>query len=228
MHAELIAIAKLAEIDAERDHLAKDLAALEAARKAAIAAETSASADLERARAALGALVGAEQEANVRLSEHRHRQEQAKRALAGAYGSDAAQKQLEQSIALADQDETAILDAMVAQDGARVAVKDAERALEAARVARAALEERAPGETKALSTKLAAADAKRAPAAAALTKDLQFRYGEVYRKRKSAVANVVTGTCAACQMVVAAQHLSDLKRGTSTDPCRGCGRWLIP
>ena len=227
MHAELIAIAKLAEIDAERDQLAKGLAALEAARKSATAAEQGASTALEQARLALGALVGAEQEANVRLSEHRHRQEQAKRALAGAFGSDAAQRQLEQSIALADQDETAILDVMMKQDGARVVVKDCERALAAAKVARAAVDERAPGESKALSAKLAAADAKRVPAAAALSKDLQFRYGEVQRKRKTVVANVVSDTCAACQMVVAAQHLSDLKGGRSTDPCRGCGRWLL-
>ncbi len=227
MHAELIAIGTLAEIDTERDHLAKEISALEAARKQAAAAEATASTELEQARAALGALVGIEQEANVRLSEHRHRQEQAKRALEGAFGSDAAQRQLDQSRALADQDETAILDSMMQQDGARLAVKAAVAALESARAARAAIDARAPVEIAALRTRLAAADVRRVPALAALTKDLQFRYDSVYKKKKTAVAHVVDGSCTACQMSVAAQHLSDLRRGSSTDPCRGCGRWLL-
>jgi predicted nucleic acid-binding Zn-ribbon protein len=228
MHAELVAIIKLSEVDAERDLVARELGALEAARKQAAAAEASATAALEAARATLAAAVGAEQEANVRLSEHKHRQEQAKRALAGQFGSAAAEKQLEQSLALADQDETAILDAMMRQDAARGSVKEADRALQGARAVRADLEAGAAEQTKRLAARLAVADAARIPAAAALGKDLLHRYEGVYKKRKTAVARVVDGCCAACQMVVAAQHLSDLKRGVTTDPCRGCGRWLIP
>lgn len=50
-----------------------------------------------------------------------------------------------------------------------------------------------------LRTRLSAADARRVPALAALSKDLQFRYDSVYKKKKTAVAKVVDGTCKACQ-----------------------------
>lgn len=228
MNPEIQAIAHLAEIDAARDRARKEIRDLQSALERAGVARDEAQAAVQAAQSALADVVEAERAAQRRITEMTQRQKSALYVLEhGGAGVDAAEKQLKQSKADADAAETDVLVAMEAQDAARKRIADAERAEHAAEAARQAAATEVPPKIAAVEARLAGLDTDRSQAAAALLRETLTRYESVRAKRGSAVAGVKDGTCVACQRVVAAQHLSDLRRGASVEPCRGCGRWLV-
>lgn len=229
MHVDLEHIAALAEVDAERERILRDLRD----RRAAIEQATLGLRDAERARAdaygMLEAAQAAERDANARMLEHRHRHSQATKALnLSSSGSDALERQLQQTSVLADQAETEVIEAMELQDRLRTNVADAERTVVLCAATKKEIDGRVPAEITALEAELAAADGRRTVAVSALSHELTERYELIYKKKRVAVAWVEDSTCTGCQRLAPAQQIADLKAGRSTEACRGCGRWLIP
>lgn len=229
MHVDLEHIAALAEVDAERERVLREIRDRKAAIEQAALGERDAARARDAAYAELEAAQAAERDANKRMVEHRHRHSQAAKALdLSSSGSEALERQLQHTLVLADHAETEVIEAMELQDRLRNAVADAERAAVIAAAAKKEVDGRVPGEIAKLEVELGAADARRLVAISALGHDLAERYELIYKKKRVAIARVEDSTCTGCQRLVPAQQISDLKAGRSTEVCRGCGRWLIP
>jgi predicted nucleic acid-binding Zn-ribbon protein len=228
MHPDLHALA--AADTEERQIKASDRAIevaterLAAARKAVAAAEAS-----ERAAAAaLGATREAERVLQREIEGYRASRQAAIRALeAGAGNPEASERQRQKSEALIDEAETRALENLEAQDPLRAALGAAEKALGSARATLALAESEVPGELERQAAARARYLAARDQALTPLDRETRQRYLTLVGRKGTAVAYARNGSCSACQMTVYQQHVTDLLRGI-IEPCKGCGRWLIP
>lgn len=228
MHADLV---QLAAADAEeRQMKAADRAIanaserLAAARKAVEATTTTE----KTAGAALAALRETERAVHKEIEGYRSSRQAAIRALeAGAGNAEANERQRVKSEALLDEAETRALENLELQDPARASHAKAVAALATAKATLAVAESEVPVEigrqSEIHARHLAARDAALAP----LDREHRERYLTLVQRRGTAVSYVRAGSCSACQMTVYQQHVTDILQGR-IEPCKGCGRWLVP
>ena len=169
-----------------------------------------------------------EHKLNRDMAQFDSRRKSALRVLEGAGGDpEAAQRQLEQCMSLIDDIETELLELLEEQDDhqqelvlAKKAVEDAEQKLADTHKSAATIIAANENEAEQLTT-------ERQDAYLTLDKDIKARYTLLVKKKRYAVAPIKDKTCSACNRVIPAQQISDIKRGIIL-PCRNCGRWLAP
>lgn len=145
----------------------------------------------------------------------------------GTGDPDAAERQLVQVGEKLDALETEQLEAMERDeqlaDDLVAARRDAEQAVAFARAEAAAH----PPKMEALRARWNELLPEREATLAELDAHIADRYASLVARKHRAIAEIVNGSCAACQMVVRQQHIADLQRGLM-QTCGGCGRWLLP
>ncbi|MBT3221632.1 MAG: hypothetical protein HN348_21335 [Proteobacteria bacterium] len=165
---------------------------------------------------------------NRNMAKFDSRRKSALRVLEGAGGDpEAAQRQLEQCVALIDGVETELLELLEEQDDhqqelvlAKDAVASAEQKLAETKIVAAAIIDTAEKESEKLRP-------ERREVFETLEASVQERYSLLVRKKRYAITPIKDKSCSACHRVVPAQQISDIKRGIIL-PCRNCGRWLSP
>ncbi len=197
---------------------------LEGAKKALTLAEVAET----TTAAALAALRDAERQLQREIEGYRANRLAAVRMLESGVGNaDAAERQRQRSEALIDEAETRQIENLEAQDPARAAYQRAAMALDAARkllaVSAAEVPEEVARQTAAHALHLVGRDAALVP----LDPQTRQRYLLLVQRKGTAVAAIRKECCASCQITVYQQHLTDIRRGL-IEPCKGCGRWLVP
>lgn len=162
------------------------------------------------------------------MHRYRDRRASALRVLEGGGGDpEAAARQLAQVDEILDRHETELLQLLEAADALNERLARAEAALAVARDELARLEAEHPERTAELRARRDELVRAREQELAAVDPALKARYEMLVARKGTAVARVERGACSACRQVVQQQHLTDLARGL-VEPCRGCGRWLVP
>lgn len=128
-----------------------------------------------------------------------------------------------------DAAETKVLLSFEDEERAATALKAADATLAATRGDFEAEIARLRGELAKLQARIAAEDAERATAAAALRPDWLSRYERILASRKDTAISVVRdGACGVCRANVPPQTLTRVKRQEQTFDCDDCGRILVP
>ncbi len=126
-----------------------------------------------------------------------------------------------------DTAETRVLGLFELEEHAAAALKDAEKTLAETRGGHEAEIARLRGELAKLESEIAAEEAVRATAAAAVRPDWMSRYERILRARKDTAISVVRdGACGSCRAQVPPQTLTRVKRLELHD-CDDCGRILV-
>jgi len=162
------------------------------------------------------------------LHRYRDRRTSALRVLEGGGGDpEAASRQVEQCEQILDRTETDLLQLLEEVDALCERLARARAALEEATHELAQREESHP-------TRMAELQSRRLELVRARDEELEqvdpatrSRYETLRARKGTAVARIEGGACSACRQVVQQQHIADLNRGLM-EPCRGCGRWLLP
>lgn len=228
MHDDLVLLAEVDRQDRVVDRIRKDKQAADASVTDGRAAVKAAEAELERLKGELAA-------SNQQLREHQRsietyeaRRTSAQRVLEGGGGDpEAAQRQLDAVADILDDLETKVLEGMERAEALAEAIQAAETAIEEAKAAKQHAEDEHPRTIAALKAEYATAKAARDKAFGELDRATQSKYEAVRQRKGRAVATIENESCKACRRVVQPKHLADLQRGL-IEPCRGCGRWLIP
>lgn len=230
MHPDLVAISNLWQADAAMDRLKAEIETLirNETRGAELLASTTAA---ETTAAAALAAHRDKVRANERdLDAVTRTRDNTRRMIDAGTAPNyaAAERQLAQTTARADQLETEGLELLDTLDTltreARATQEErekAQKALAAAREARAAREAAARAE-------LLAAAPHQAEMAKALPLDWRSQYAELRRKRRPALVNVDDGVCVTCQTLVPAHRTNEVRLGRAVHTCAGCGGFLLP
>lgn len=228
MHPELEHLARADGID-------REIRATDAALRDADQALAEARDQVDLKEKALAALTDerAAQRAEERRLEremHRYRDRRASalRVLEGGGGDpEAAARQLAQVDEILDRHETELLQLLEAADDVVERIARAESALAVAREDLARIEAEHPERTAELRARRDELVRARDQELAEVDPALKARYEVLVARKGTAVARIERGACSACRQTVQQQHLTDLNRGLM-EPCRGCGRWLVP
>jgi predicted nucleic acid-binding Zn-ribbon protein len=229
MHADLERLASLNDLDQELDRVLRELADARALVQRADDAIADATRTRDAAQAEVDVARNEERTLQRKLEEYKTRQQGAIRILeTGAGDPTLAERQLSQCAAILDQTETEMLELMERQDRLKAQLTATERALDKTGIARKEAEHLAPGRIAKLDRQRVELEAKRAQLSDGLPIDLRKRYDTLRGgKKKYAVARLDKDVCRGCQMVVGSQQIADIRRGLM-EPCRGCGRWVVP
>jgi len=182
----------------------------------------------ERLREALAANKTDQHAANRKAHLYTQRKESALRILERGSGDPAAaERQLRQCNTILDDTETNQLELMETQEALEAELDSAAKAISEAEAELERVGREATIRIERIDKDLAETATKRAESWRELDREIQDRYVALVRRKRTAVAHITGGACHACQRMITAQHLSDLRKGRLT-PCRGCHRWLIP
>lgn len=230
MHADLVALSNVWQVDVVQDALRAEHEGLVAAVKAAQTALAAATADVAATRAAADAAHSALRATNRELDEYGQKRDTTRKMIdsGAAPNYEAAERQLAKCLEIIDGLETVALEQIEAEEttagAASAAVKveaEAKRTLEAARVALGARD--AP-----IRTELKAALEKRGDAWALLPTDLHAPYSELRRRKRRVLVNTVDGVCQGCQMTVGANRVNEVALGKALHVCPGCHGYVLP
>jgi predicted nucleic acid-binding Zn-ribbon protein len=230
LHPDLVAISNVWQADvrvdtlkAEHERLSADVAQAVLAQKDAIAARDAAKATLDATKA--------EERANTReLDSYVQKRNATRKMIDEGTAPDyaAAERQLARCRELVDELETKgldLLDRLEAGTAGLAAAEDARKKAEIAeREARQALAARDPG----LRVELGAALQQREQGWSELPIDYRIPYGELRRRKRIALVNVVDNTCVVCHMRVPPQKVNEVQMKRAVHTCVGCGGYLLP
>lgn len=183
---------------------------------------------VQRLRAERTALAARQRELSREVESYEARRRSANQVLERGIGdADAAERQIAQVTEKLDDLETEQLEGMerdeqLASQLAQ-AEKDAAEAEAFEKAERATHDER----MKKLADRWAEILPLRKATLAEMDSLTADRYEGLVSRKGRAIADVVAGSCSACQMVVRQQHIADLQRDLM-HACGGCGRWLLP
>jgi predicted nucleic acid-binding Zn-ribbon protein len=229
LHPELLQIAKTAELDHELAGLAASIKKqhhMHATAKNAVETKQN---ELDGVEAKIAHSRKQELTLQTDIEKLQRRRKSAHRVLDGtAEGGDpeAAQRQLEQCDDLLDDRETQVLENLEQRDSFEQERTQVQAQLQERQQLLTDLEVSVPVEDTRLKAIYNKQHSEREQSFKLLPKELQKRYTSVRRRRGSAVAEILKGSCSACHFSVAQQHRSDLLRGLII-PCKSCGRWLL-
>ena len=229
MHDDLMCLLALNDADDALDTAKARLSAAKSAVKKATQQRDEALTARDGAQADLDAAKAEERALNRKVEQYEARRATATRALEmGAGDPDAAERQIEQVGQILDDSETAILELMEKQE-TLTAIRDAkqeeldakERALEAAIAA-------APAAIAEATAQEAAASTERDEKRTLVRKDMVVHYERVRQRKRKPVVRLNGRTCPACQLMIGAARVSELKRGViDILMCPGCHRIVV-
>jgi len=127
-----------------------------------------------------------------------------------------------------DKPETEVLERLEAEERDSAALAEKTKLLQRVEAEAGAVYARLDAEAATLRTEVAALDARRAEAAAALAPPARTRYERLRQGRAGrAVAAIVHGACGGCHASVPPHALPEARRGERLLLCEGCGRLLM-
>lgn len=230
MHADLVAISNLWQLDQSNDRLRAEHDGLTGAVRAADAAHKASEVALEEAESRLAALVQRSRKNDRELADYADKRDKTRAMIDGgtAPDYDAATRQLSQCLEIVDRLETAALELMEASEAATKAEAEAEKTVESNRAllgsARQALAARDAG----IRAELTAIIGSREPVAVLVPTELRAQYAQQRQKKRAALVNTHENICQACQTKIPAQRVLETALARAIHTCPGCGGWLLP
>lgn len=230
MHADLVAISNLWQIDHRNDQLRAEHESLTGAVRAADAAGKAAEARLAEIDARREANTQAARTNDRELRDYADKRDRTRKMIDTGTAPDyaAAERQLAQVLEIVDRLETTALELMEAGEGlgrdrlvAQREVDDARRALAAAREALGARD----GAIRAELTDLIAG---RPPVAEALPHELRAPYAQLRQRKRAALVNTKDNICQVCLTKIPAQRCVETALARALHTCPGCHGWLLP
>jgi predicted nucleic acid-binding Zn-ribbon protein len=229
MHPELLQIAKTAEFDQEISTIDAALTREKRSLSDAAASLDDLQKALEEHKSKIAASRQQEGRIQREIEKLQRRQRSALRVLDGsAAGADpeAADRQVSQCDKLIDERETCVLELLEHRDQLDEQKASLVAKTRAREFSLAELQRSTPVEIDRLTEVRVDVSTKRDSSFSKLPAEVQQRYLDITRRRRSPVARILDDCCSACNFKVAFQHRSDIARGLIS-PCRSCGRWLI-
>ena len=230
MHPVLVAISNVWQVDARIDALKAEHEALSADVARATQARAEAEKALLDARVTLDAVVKAERASARELDSYAQKRDATRKMINEGTAPDyaAAERQLAQCIKLVDELETTGLDLLEQLDGGRAALAVAEAARTKAEQQLAEAKAALAGRDGPIRAELGAALKAREVVWPELPSDYHSHYGDLRRRKRPALVNVVDGTCTTCHMHQAPQRVNDVQLDRAVHTCPGCGGYLLP
>ncbi len=228
MHNDTLCLIALHKADIAHEALEARIAALkEAIHLATIKAQQAVNEE-GKERSALTQLIVAEQTHTTRYQRYLKKSADTEALLQTGQltNYEAGQAQLKQCRAIADEEETCVLELMEAieEKQADIDAKTNQAALrqEQLDTKSQTRTEQEPG----LLTRLAQASAHREKQAQAVRDDHLIRYEQIRKKLRHAVVTISHDACDACGMGISSMPLAEHIRGSAVHTCANCGRFL--
>ncbi|MEE2751567.1 MAG: C4-type zinc ribbon domain-containing protein [Myxococcota bacterium] len=228
LHADTLKLITLWDAEVIRDQLLLDIASLQQSIDAAEVALAKAQQDIR--------LVEEEQEAK-KTEEHTHsrrfhtyskKRDETRELIDTGRAPDyeVAERQYASCAAIADEEETQLLEIMEQLDVISEKLKNTISVSELKEHQRDERKQDQADQLPGLQEQLDAATSVRDAARSDTPKHLMGRYDRLRTKELSCVVPIVSGACSGCRMKVTSVHLAEHKRGATTHHCKNCGRFL--
>lgn len=230
MHADLVAISNLWQLDQANDRLRAEHDGLTGAVRAADTAHKAAEVALEEAESRLSALQQRTRKNDRELADYAEKRDKTRAMIDGGVAPDydAATRQLAQCLEIVDRLETTALELMEGSEAAAKAEVAAEKACEAATALLASTRESLAARDAGIRLELTGIIAAREPVAVLVPTELRAQYAQQRQKKKSALVNTQENICQSCQTKVPAQRVLETALARAIHTCPGCGGWLLP
>lgn len=230
MHADLVAISNLWQLDHRNDELRAEHEGLSGAVRAAVAAQAAGQAVLDAALAERAALTTRARQNDRELVDYAEKRDRTRKMIDGGTAPDyaAAERQLRQVLEIVDRLETTALELMEQAEAADKALVTLRKAVEEAAAAQTAARAALGARDAAIRAELTDILARRPPIAAALPHEYQGGYAQLRQRKKAALVNTKDNSCQTCQTRIPAQRVVETALGTAVHVCPGCGGWLLP
>ena len=228
LHDDTLKLITLWEAEAIRDRLLLDIASLQEAIDTANVALKKSKKDIEA--------VEKEQEAK-KTEEHGHsrrfhtyckKRDDTRELIDTGRATDyeVAERQYASCAAIADEEETILLEIMEQLDTIAEKLQNAISVSELKEHQRDERKREQESQLPGLQEQLQAATAARDNAREDTPKQHMSRYDRLRVKKLSCVVPIVSGNCGGCRMKITSVHLAEHKRGATTHHCQNCGRFL--
>ena len=229
MHADTARIAALWEVDHAIDALKTEIkrlyADVETAKQAIVDAEKALTAREQELHATKESERALSRKLAMYVGQRDRTKEMLDTGTAPDYG--AAKKQYEQCAAIADETESALLEAMEKSEAATAARDAATARLAEEKQRLASAQDIRKSRDHGLRVELETKTPLREERWKALHPDDRPLYMNLLRQGKEPLAEIRGGTCFACHTEVGPQARMEVERGKTSHHCRGCQRWLI-
>ena len=230
MHADLVLIVRLWQLDSEIDEARGQAAALKTAVERVDQSIESMGQQLAGLAERKAAVMVEETDVGRELEKYIQRTARTRALMDGHQAVDftTVEKQLEQCREHVSRLEDALLEILARLESTASEQADVEQALALARSERAALYAQWVERGREIRTELEAIWPRRLAAAGELNRDLANRYRGFRDKGIAPVAHASGKVCGACHVVIQDQMRLEVTSGRRIHTCRGCGRWLLP
>ncbi len=230
MHPHLVAISNLWQADVACDRLRIEHEGLNAGVVRAAKSLTDTTSAKDSAVSTRDAFKGEDRKNNRELDDYVKRRNTTRGMIDSGTSPDydASVRQLAQVLEIIDRLETRALELMEALDAAEAAVIATNKAHAAAGLALVDARKALAARDAPIRVELGAALLVREARAKEIDEDYRIPYGELRRKKRVALVNVVEGICTTCHSMVTAQRINEVMIGKSVNTCPGCGGYLLP
>jgi predicted nucleic acid-binding Zn-ribbon protein len=228
LHADTSKLIALWQAEAARDQLLQDIAALHEALDASNKVLVIAENDIEHIQQECDAKKTEEHAHSRRLHTYTKKRDETRNLIDTGRTSDylIAERQFSSCAAIADEEETFLLEIMEQLDTIDGRLQSAISVCELKEHQR---NERVRGrddQLPGLQERLTEATELRDSARDSAPVHLMGRYNILRKKGISCVASVVSGSCGGCRVKITSVHLAEHKRGAKTHHCQNCGRFI--
>lgn len=230
MHADLVAISNLWQLDHRNDELRAEHEGLSTAARAAVAALAAAEALVASTTTEREELLGRARRNDRELADYAEKRDRTRRMIDEGTAPDyaAAERQLKQVLEIVDRLETASLEFMEQIEAADKALATCRAAVEACKATSAAARLALQGRDAPIRAELTEVMKQREPVAAVLPAEYRGAYAQLRQKKRAALVNTKENMCQSCQTRIPAQRVVETAMGTAVHTCPGCGGWLLP
>lgn len=230
MHADLVAISNLWQLDRRNDELRAEHEGLANAARFATAALAAAEVLLVTATTEREALTARIRANDRELVDYVEKRDRTRRMINEGTAPDyaAAERQLKQVLEIVDRLETGALELMDQAEAADRALVTCRSAVEEARKANAAARAALQARDAPIRAELTELLKAREPVAALLPHEYRGAYAQLRQKKRVALVNTKENMCQVCQTRIPAQRVVETHMGTAVHTCPGCGGWLLP